>query len=1016
MKMKANKSINILNEVSPDELMANILLYKYPLYKYYGDDGNIHILFLGSGTFVNSMLLASISMGQMINHKLFIHVVSRDVDEFKSKLLLQAPMLNDYADLGDNEIPEENKYVFFSFEKVTNLANERTCSRIAKKYSFCRYIVISIGDSENNTLLAKSFADSISKYSLTGTVLHYYVPDMLSSKTVPDAPTDNNVKLVPFNISNDEYEREKYILGMQAFRVNYLYEKQFNPRASKEQCMKVFCSDQYAQRSSLAAAVHLDYKIASLDINIPDVRISHRSLKEHQAKVIEKYSECLNDDQKFNSLVEVEHRRWMMAQIAEGYCTPTISDFEQYAFKKVNGKFNRAFKCTDPEFKLHHCIVPSSVYTKRLPKNRDEWDKYQSVDEIYATEYDELDKMSLVVHLYAKQKVERRATRNRIKQIINDLEELLVCSPEDNDIRIKFETFSNFINEIILHKTTSQLKERILAIKYEFEVRGLWASDLLQQLDDELSIFTEFSSYKDYKSSDETIIKNLLWIKYSENVCVIKETTSHIASDITVPLIIEPEVLVFVGSTPSEQIVSFFKNHGNNSKVYFESCHIDEVEKLIRKLKSITDKYKNFNVVIDITSATSLFAAAAIMLAKNNSHLGIVSCRASDSKLMNIVNFPQYSMYNLNTHISSKECFELHGAKSKSEYRNYMLHLSPYIDKLWLFYQQHKNEWEMISSFFSIFGRYNSVVYVKNIFIREPNKWSHYTRSLPSSAIFSTGITKVMKVLEQAKIVKDISLAENDVYSILSFDYQASSNTDFLIKQMNSMFDHIGNKKLICRVFNKPDGNMEVEISSDIWVSFKSKNDYVDKETKKSYELTNMFAILQELEQLNLINSLKTEILAGNEIRIQFLYASSSIKECLATAGNILEAKVWFCAEKTGYFDTIQSNFSFEWSNESVSNELDIVLTKDLKTIICSCKTAKYCKEHLYEIESLARKFSVNSIPVIIYSSDKSFENGKITSSTQAVVERAKEMGVHLIDEKTINNGLGEELIRIAEI
>ena len=63
----------------------------------------------------------------------------------------------------------------------------------------------------------------------------------------------------------------------------------------------------------------------------------------------------------------------------------------------------------------------------------------------------------------------------------------------------------------------------------------------------------------------------------------------------------------------------------------------------------------------------------------------------------------------------------------------------------------------------------------------------------------------------------------------------------------------------------------------------------------------------------------------------------------------------------------------------------------------------------------LANRFSVNTKPVIIYSSDKAYDDGKITSSTTAIRERAKEMGIYLIDKDMLNDNLGKELIRIAK-
>ena len=129
-------------------------------------------------------------------------------------------------------------------------------------------------------------------------------------------------------------------------------------------------------------------------------------------------------------------------------------------------------------------------------------------------------------------------------------------------------------------------------------------------------------------------------------------------------------------------------------------------------------------------------------------------------------------------------------------------------------------------------------------------------------------------------------------------------------------------------------------------------------------------------------------------------------------AGNILELYVWNEARKTGVFDDCSANFKFTWE-EGIENELDVVLTHGLDALTISC-TAKFNKEHLYEIKYLTERFSLNSKPVIVYSSTMAFENGRLTKDLQPVKNRAKAMGVYLIDLNTLECGLGEKLVRIA--
>jgi argininosuccinate lyase len=89
-------------------------------------------------------------------------------------------------------------------------------------------------------------------------------------------------------------------------------------------------------------------------------------------------------------------------------------------------------------------------------------------------------------------------------------------------------------------------------------------------------------------------------------------------------------------------------------------------------------------------------------------------------------------------------------------------------------------------------------------------------------------------------------------------------------------------------------------------------------------------------------------------------------------------------------------------------------LTQSLTILAPVITTAKFNKEHLYEVKCLTERFSLNSKPVIVYTSTQAVENGKITGSLLAVKNRARAMGIHLVDLNDLKGPLGEKLVRIA--
>ena len=414
--------------------MSYIILDKYPLYKHYAKDGNIHVLCLGSGIFVQRMILSIISTGQMIGHRLYIHVVSENAESYKNSLLNEFPLLKKYADMGGNTVSDENKFVTFTFQNVPDLTKEEAYRKTAEDYGgMCRYVIISLGSNNKNITLARNFAAELGKVSKEKTLINYYMEEDSAQNSRADADSSivpDHIELIPFGKLLASYNKDVHKLGMKAFRTSWLYTKIYNPHASRNAALREFIADEYGQRSSVASAVHIDYKLASLGINPTDPKITHKSIASYQSKIIESYTRMLKDPVKYGQLLQLEHMRWMFFMIADGYRLPTQRDLERYSFKMVNGDFNKAFKCTDDKVKTHHCLVPCSDKGIQLPRDHREWDKYSSIEEIQNTDFDELDKASLTVHFIAKQRIERPSTRGKIESIIdNDLHNMLYLAP-----------------------------------------------------------------------------------------------------------------------------------------------------------------------------------------------------------------------------------------------------------------------------------------------------------------------------------------------------------------------------------------------------------------------------------------------------------------------------------------------------------------------------------------------------------------------------------------------------------
>ncbi len=1011
---------------SRDEIMSYALLDKYPLFRYYGEDGNIHVLCCGSGMFVNMMVHAVMSTGQMTGHKLFIHIVSADAEHYKDVLFAQCPALSQYASYEGHTVSPELEYINFTFDTVDDITDEKTCRRIIDEYGkLSRYVVISLGANSSNITLAKRLAAGFGNAAKSKAIVSYYAVEDSAKNIRSDEGINipKNVSVIPFGEDVPSFGKEIRDLGQRAFKVSFMYDRISDKSASKKKVMKRFVNDRYGARSSLAAAVHLDYKLESIGIRVNDPRISHRSASEYKKKVIDQYTACLGDRTKYGLLLELEHRRWMMYMIADSYVKAEKQDIEKYAFRMVGSRFNGAFKCSYNGIRIHHCLVPCDTNGISLPRNHAEWDKYGSEEEIKNAPYDELDRMSLYAHYVAGGRIRRPSTVGRIKNIIdNNIDEIvdINIAAEDTELKQAYEDFKEYISQILEHTAPLKLTDRFEEMRHLFERRGIDADQALNDLENELAIFAEYYKYRDYKVGDTSIIDNLLWIRFGSGVSMIKCTSDSVAANVSAPLILMPETLVYIGKAVGKELRDLFAEHGDNIEVISDACVFDDIDAVCKKLRTYIVASPKKQYVIDVTGADPVFTAAAVKIALENDGTGVVFYDIGSNEIKKVVGFPDAPIYRPDISLSAEDIFELYGAKEKKESGNYMERLGTDADKLWQFYEANAERWEMISSFFSkVVGGW-SELYVK-IPLSGWEQWFTFSYHMPTGLYNDAGIEEVMRSLEAAGIIKNLSSEITELYMTLRFDYpyiETESRKNVLYARFSTLFNNLGSAKLRCNIIKNKDDTVTIDIATRLHVSINRNNVWTDKDNdhEKQFATDDMVEPLRELERLKLIHFLiikPTKTAVEDKYFIQFTYNSSAVRECLMKAGNVLEMYVWRAAEQTGYFDSVEANYSFSWSNPAVSNELDVVLTKSLTTLFCSCKTGSLKKEHLYEISALARRFSVNTKPVIVYSSDKVYDGVRLTTVTDAVRERANEMGVYLIGPEKLDN-IGEELKKIA--
>jgi hypothetical protein len=124
--------------------------------------------------------------------------------------------------------------------------------------------------------------------------------------------------------------------------------------------------------------------------------------------------------------------------------------------------------------------------------------------------------------------------------------------------------------------------------------------------------------------------------------------------------------------------------------------------------------------------------------------------------------------------------------------------------------------------------------------------------------------------------------------------------------------------------------------------------------------------------------------------------------------GSPLEEQVYRKAVTSRLFDDVQRNVKITrlTGGERVENELDVVVTRNGRLAVVSCKTGSQVEKTqnlnkaLYELSALSRreKAGIYCVKVLVLEQ---------ANPKKAVIERAREMGIHLV--------FGNELSNIAE-
>ena len=845
-----------------------------------------------------------------------------------------------------------------------------------------------------------------------------------------------NIKLFPFS-DNDKYSlnEKEFETGIkkQARLLHKYYMKEWNERADKKAVWHDFSSDAYNINSSLCSVLSIPYKLESIFIKTT----GEAAAAEYKKDVLDETNPLAK--KKMNRLIYLEHRRWMCFMLTEGYDKPSEQELEQYAFQKGNNQRNK-------KDKLHSCICDCGVDNgiQLAYFSHEFWGNQNFKDYARAKGFalDDLDIMSVKLHQLCDRRIRQMQEDGVFRIAFAKLEKGLkeeTYSPMEEELlsSLKIILKKMLDNESnvnsLWEKICSEFKETIIKKEKSSKVYSENIINAFRELADLMRIVSERNKYHDYKSSDRTILEVLPLLLIADQPIrriykpLGEETWQNLASSI----IIEPEQLHLYTDDKSladeTEIRNFLeKERGIDIKIV-------QIKKMA-ELKNINMTSKSVKSVLDITG---LPPEKSYQLAQldNLSNLPVIIFQ--DGKIKSIKGESEADYYKvIRRHITVNETFRLHHAKVYSENdQNYMLNLAENYDNIWSAYIQ-------MNGF-----RYRVLVETLNQIERNhywkldrknytENVYTFEKRGVVGNILRDTGIDKLLDDLgREGWIEAEIIVPGSDIVGTVNVKTIYQDIKIYLEKMFCAverepyMHKFVYLKTRRQPLSGKPLPEENIFIYDDtLLVNELLEGKVVDTEHKEERKdiLKTALNCLKDQKGGNgecmiidsygddahtLIEDISDDAL---HFRMRFLYHNRATKECLLKEGNILVAYVYHSIWKNTLVDDVKLNVEFTWDAETsedylkksaLTNEIDLVCTKNMQSFFVSCKQSMPRQEYLWEIKYYADYFGIDGKAILITSNEGTT---KKQNNAKLIEERSKKMGVYYIDRQMIGDELSD--------
>ena len=845
-----------------------------------------------------------------------------------------------------------------------------------------------------------------------------------------------NIVLFPFS-DNDKYSlKEKEFekgIRKQAKMLHKYYMKEWNERANAAEVWRDFSSEAYNINSSLCGVLSIPYKLESLHIKTT----GSEAAAEYRENVLNKKNP--RAEKNLNRMIYLEHRRWMCFMLTEGYDKPSREELEQYAFQGDNDQRNKRDK-------LHPCICDCGIENGIQLEffSHDNWEKqnFIKIAEKKGLILDDLDIMSVEFHQLCNRKIHQMREDGIFEIAFSKLEKVM----KKGNFLIKDEELLDALKTVLKkmldnesnsdslwRKICGIFMETISERKNDSKSQQKNVLNAFSELKSLMKIVSERNLYHDYKSSDRTILEILpLLLIYDQPIRrIYKPVGEKTWQNVVSSIIIEPEQLYLYtdekGLINEEEIKNFLVNE--------RGIKVDTIQ--IKSMEELENIKMSQNTVKSVLDITGLSPEETYYIAKLKNLKNIPVIIFQDGKIQSISGESEADYYKvLRRHITVSETFQLYHAKIHSEdEQNYMLGLASNYENIWAAYIQ------MNSFKYKVLVDTLNYIESRHYWKLDKGKYAEdviaFKRGRVSGKLLrDTGIDRLLSDLaREGWIEKEYFFPEvNKIGTVLvktTFSNVAKSLTKMFqkVEQEPYMHKFIYIKTEREPITGKPLPEENYYIYDDtLLVNEVLKDEIIisDKKDQKKEILKKALNCLKnqegKLSEYMVIDSYQNEASALIEdvpgqpsyFRIRFVYYNRATKACFMKEGNILEAYVYYSVWKDTLVDDVKLNVGFTWDAEkseealekgAITNEIDLVCSRNMQTFFISCKQAMPKTEHLQEIKYFADYFGVDGKAILITSNWGT--SGKLNANAAKLLsERSRKMHIYYIDRQMIGDDI----------